>query len=269
MDYFTEKSNPFYDRTCNNEIVKMQRQSLEHLNNMVGVEYILLHVQDPILYVVRKQHRHSPTEATPLADYYIIAGTVYQAPDLASVFNSRLLSTVHNLQSAFEEVSSYAKYHASKGYSWDFSANKSISEKAKIQPKKETTTKEEPSSIFQRKRVDMLLAELVRKFPPPFPQPPNGNANPANANAEKPEGGETAKTDAKSDTPVKIDTSNIKTEPGTTTTTETPNTTNSTMKTEVMSPSASEIHTATNIDIKQEHSNSDIMKPPEKKMKLN
>lgn len=31
MDYFSEKSNPFYDRTCNNENVKMQRQSLEQL----------------------------------------------------------------------------------------------------------------------------------------------------------------------------------------------------------------------------------------------
>lgn len=61
---------------------------------MVGMEYILLHVQDPILYVIRKQHRHSPTEATPMADYYIIAGTIYQAPDLASVFNSRLVSAL-------------------------------------------------------------------------------------------------------------------------------------------------------------------------------
>lgn len=61
-------------------------------SNMIGVEYILLHVQEPILYVIRKQHRHSPTEATPLADYYIIAGTVYQAPDLASVFTSRLVN---------------------------------------------------------------------------------------------------------------------------------------------------------------------------------
>lgn len=60
---------------------------------MTGLEYILLHVQDPILYVIRKQHRHSPTQATPLADYYIIAGIVYQAPDLASVLNSRLVSS--------------------------------------------------------------------------------------------------------------------------------------------------------------------------------
>lgn len=25
MEYFTQKSNPFYDRTCNNEVIKMQR----------------------------------------------------------------------------------------------------------------------------------------------------------------------------------------------------------------------------------------------------
>jgi hypothetical protein len=60
---------------------------------MTGLEYILLHVQEPILYVIRKQHRHSPTHATPLADYYIIAGIVYQAPDLISVINSRIVSS--------------------------------------------------------------------------------------------------------------------------------------------------------------------------------
>lgn len=32
------------------------------LRNMVGLEYILLHVQEPILYVIRKQHRHSPQQ---------------------------------------------------------------------------------------------------------------------------------------------------------------------------------------------------------------
>ena len=57
MDYFSERTNPFYDRTCNNEILKMQKLGLldAQLGNMQGTEYCLLHVQEPILYVVRKQ----------------------------------------------------------------------------------------------------------------------------------------------------------------------------------------------------------------------
>lgn len=55
MDYFSDKSNPFYDRTCNNEIVRMQRQTMDNLNNMTGVEYVLLHVQEPILYVKKNE----------------------------------------------------------------------------------------------------------------------------------------------------------------------------------------------------------------------
>lgn len=31
MDYFSERSNPFFDRTCNNEIVKMQRLNPDQL----------------------------------------------------------------------------------------------------------------------------------------------------------------------------------------------------------------------------------------------
>lgn len=35
------------------------------------------------------------------------------------------------------------------------------------------TPKEEPSTLFQRQRVDMLLAELVRQFPLPITQTAN------------------------------------------------------------------------------------------------
>jgi len=69
---------------------------------MVGLEYCLLHVQEPILYVVRKQHRHSPTHSTPIADFYIVAGIVYQAPDLLSIINSHMVSnTFNNFSSCF------------------------------------------------------------------------------------------------------------------------------------------------------------------------
>ena len=84
---------------------------------MIGLEYILLHVQGPILYVIRKQHRHSPNDTTPIADYYIIAGTVYQAPDLASIFNSRLVN-VHIVQcvannNIFDRILSALNYTSS------------------------------------------------------------------------------------------------------------------------------------------------------------
>ena len=50
----------------------------QHLPSMVGVEYILLCAQEPILYVIRKQQRHSPSQVSTIADYYIVAGVVYQ-----------------------------------------------------------------------------------------------------------------------------------------------------------------------------------------------
>jgi len=216
----------------------MQRQSMEQLKNMTGVEYILLHVKEPILYVVRKQHRHSPEETTPLADYYIIAGRVYQAPDLASVFNSRILSTVHNLQQAFDDAISYARFHPTKGYSWDFSSGKAVADEKEVKKEK---PKEEPSSHFQRQRVDMLLGEMVRKFP--IPQaPPQEQANRPEAEDRSAQGSTGAagnKNDGKTDaTP----TTNIKQEP---------------------------MDTSTNdsgmIQIKQEPSSGT---PPEKKLKL-
>uniref|UniRef100_A0A3P8VG20 Mediator of RNA polymerase II transcription subunit 6 n=1 Tax=Cynoglossus semilaevis TaxID=244447 RepID=A0A3P8VG20_CYNSE len=167
LDYFSERSNPFYDRTCNNEVVKMQRLTLEHLNQMVGVEYILLHAQEPILYIIRKQQRQSPTQVIPLADYYIIAGVVYQAPDLGTVISSRALSAVHGIQSAFDEAMSYCRYHPSKGYWWHF----------KDQEERDQVA-QELDSLFQRHRVDTLLLDLRSKFPPTFyqvkkePEPP-------------------------------------------------------------------------------------------------
>lgn len=57
-----------------------------------------------------------------------------------------------------------------------------VTEKTKSQTKKETDkVKEEPSSLFQRQRVDLLLNELLQKFPLPMPpQQAHQNANQAN-----------------------------------------------------------------------------------------
>ncbi|XP_028396355.1 mediator of RNA polymerase II transcription subunit 6-like isoform X2 [Dendronephthya gigantea] len=145
LEYFSQRTNPFYDRTCNNEMIKMQRLDLSQLE---------------------KQHRHSPNQVTPLADYYILAGVVYQCPDLGSLINSRMLSALHNLTSAFDEAFSYARYHPSKGYWWEFKEgdNKVAQDDAKKNKKEKS--KSAPSSLFQRQHVDLLLEELIKKFPP-------------------------------------------------------------------------------------------------------
>ena len=60
LEYFAESI--FYERQCNNEIIRMQRLNPDQMLNMVGPEYVLLIAQEPILYVIRKQHRTSPTQ---------------------------------------------------------------------------------------------------------------------------------------------------------------------------------------------------------------
>nr|CAG4648263.1 EOG090X0E0D [Moina brachiata]SVE93273.1 EOG090X0E0D [Moina brachiata] len=196
MEYFQSSTNPFYDRTCNNEIVKMQRLNIDHLSNLTGLEYMLLHVQEPILYVVRKQHRISQTVVTPMADYYIIAGVVYQAPDLGSVINSRILSAVNHLQGAFDEARSYSRYHPSKGYSWEFKESDSKEEdEKKAKKSSKDKAKEETGSIFQRQRVNILLNDLAKKFPLK-PIQPTSASNTQPTNEQRPSSEET-KVDVK------------------------------------------------------------------------
>jgi len=195
LEYFAESI--FYDRQCNNEIIRMQRLNPDQLLGMQGVEYVLLIAQEPILYVIRKQHRTSPTQVIPLAHYYIIAGKVYQAPDIGNVVNSRLANCANYLQQAFSETHGYAKYQSAKGYYWEFKDKDSQAlENAKEEKlkgehlkRKIQKKKEEPSSMFQRQKVDRLLDDLMKKFPLKMMNPPAAasatDPNNAAANAEK------------------------------------------------------------------------------------
>jgi mediator of RNA polymerase II transcription subunit 6 len=95
LDYFS--TSQFYDRTCNNEVLKMQTKfnNLEQLNmelsRMVGVEYALTHVQEPILYVVRKQNRLDPLTVLPIESFFIIDGSIYKSPSIYNVLTSRMV----------------------------------------------------------------------------------------------------------------------------------------------------------------------------------
>lgn len=68
---------------------------------MIGFEYQLFNSQPP-LYVIRKVQRTSPKEIIPISYYYILHGTVYQAPDLLSMISSRLQMTAYYMEEALE-----------------------------------------------------------------------------------------------------------------------------------------------------------------------
>lgn len=162
LDYFSQRSNRFYDFTCNNETIKMQNRSLQHLQEMRGVEYVLVHHQEPILFVIRKQKRLNPRQVQTIADYYVIAGTVYQAPDLGSIINSRLMTTLHHLDSAFKETLANSRYHPAKGYSWQ---SDELHQSAVSDKSRDKRRDDEPASVFQYGRVGHLLSSLAEKYP--------------------------------------------------------------------------------------------------------
>ncbi|TKY90741.1 hypothetical protein EX895_000739 [Sporisorium graminicola] len=112
MSYFA--TSPFFDRRSNNEQIRMQnianglavgvgmgaRQEEQELKRFTGLEFVLVHARAPACFVVQKRWRSSPSESTPLAAYYIINDSIYQAPDLYSVLATRLQSTVYGLKTS-------------------------------------------------------------------------------------------------------------------------------------------------------------------------
>ncbi|KAI3651855.1 hypothetical protein MP228_003158 [Amoeboaphelidium protococcarum] len=122
LDYFA--TSQFYDPTCNNEVVKMQTKfnNLAEMGDMmirmVGVEYVLAHVQEPILYVIRKQKRKSEIEVELLETYYILEGTVYMAPSLKDVITSRLMHCSQSLQSMVQLIQQKSVFSLQDGFRW-------------------------------------------------------------------------------------------------------------------------------------------------------
>ena len=124
-----------------------------------------------------------------------------------------------------------------------------VAEKTKAQVKKDAPTKEEPSSLFQRQRVDMLLSELLRKFPPPIPQ----------QNLQQNVSATTEKTDGTAEKPDKVETKENSKENSSN---------NLQIKQEPIDPSSPMDTNMSNVEVKQEITTEIMKAPPEKKMKL-
>ncbi len=125
LDYFS--LSPFYDASCNNELVKMQRlDPAAILPTMTGVEYSVEPVppdREPArIYIVHKGYRSGPAAAdvTPLATFYIDAGGVYQAPAVAGVLSCVVRSSLDAVGRAWAAVHAAAAVECSApgGFVW-------------------------------------------------------------------------------------------------------------------------------------------------------
>eukprot|EP00941_MAST-03F_sp_MAST-3F-sp1_P003362 g3362.t1 len=105
FDYFS--LSQFYDATCNNESLKMQRRALDEqaLSLMTGIEYQRIESgAEPALFIFKKLRRDNPSTSTPLMYYYILHGSIYQCPTIHSVFASRVMNCSFHLSRAFSNL---------------------------------------------------------------------------------------------------------------------------------------------------------------------
>jgi hypothetical protein len=107
LDYFGE--SPFYDKRCNNEIVRRQniRDPIafrDALKQMEGLEYQLIRCpeHEPRLFIIIRQRRSSESMVAKEAIYYVLDHVIFQAPNLEELISSRARKATEHLTTAFD-----------------------------------------------------------------------------------------------------------------------------------------------------------------------
>ena len=126
LDYFSE--SPFYDRTSNNQVLRMQFQFnqiplnvhpqqylQQRLVEMTGTEFVIAFTREPDFWVIRKQRRLNPKDVITEQDYYIIGANVYQAPRVHDILSSRLLASVLSIKNCTGNLSKMSRYEILQG----------------------------------------------------------------------------------------------------------------------------------------------------------
>lgn len=180
LEYFSQ--SPFFDRSSNNQVLKMQFQFNENFQNITssmlqeelkklkGVEFVVHQLQEPNFWIVRKQRRLGVDSTVPLADFYIIGSNVYMAPPAGAILKSRLLSSVLSLRNALGKLQEVPRFSPSTGHTYEidqsteFTSSRSKSQtsskdatntgtplpdEAKIQPKMATVADTSVSNTIQ------------------------------------------------------------------------------------------------------------------------
>ncbi|CAI7929567.1 unnamed protein product, partial [Closterium sp. NIES-54] len=137
---------------------------------MVGWEYSLHMAQEPHLFVLRKQKRDGPDRTTPVAAYYILDGSIYQAPSLHAVIGSRICRALHHLRAAF----SMTRVALDNPEAARPKEERSDSEGASVDaPDTPAASEAKPTAADVREmaRLDHVIMSVVRKLTPAPPPP--------------------------------------------------------------------------------------------------
>ncbi|KAI5165261.1 mediator of RNA polymerase II transcription subunit 6 [Nematocida sp. AWRm78] len=108
MEYFSYSQ--FYDRNCNNEVLKMQNihrnnDSLDiFLTKMCGIQYIITYAIEPTLFIIKKCNRISPDKINVLDYFYVMNGTIYQSPTEKEVFSTRYTNILFSMYNSLESM---------------------------------------------------------------------------------------------------------------------------------------------------------------------
>lgn len=114
LEYFS--ASPFYDKSCNNEILKMQTQfrgldQKSKLSTMIGTFYEMVGSnQDKTLFVIRKAFNHEHKTET-IGMYYIIHGHVYPAPTNHAIYRCRMGESMWVLSSFISKMTKKRKFN--------------------------------------------------------------------------------------------------------------------------------------------------------------
>eukprot|EP00833_Pecoramyces_ruminatium_P018017 jgi/Orpsp1_1/1192049/evm.model.d7180000090177.1 len=132
---------------------------------MTGIEYEVALAMPPQLFVIVKQNRKSPNFASPVQYYYIINGTIYQAPNAYMLFANRIMTSLHLINISFKEAFKSVRFDPEKGYWWstdEKTDNEIINEIEEIENTNISYINQQESRIYLG-RIDQRIEESISK----------------------------------------------------------------------------------------------------------
>ena len=178
LKYF-QLSN-FYDTNSVNEKIEMQQRSIDQLEKIDGISFRLVFAEQlggislsgddlkkpenqmivifPGMAIIDKVLRDKEIE-TLLSRYYILNGTISQAPDLSSILNVRLKSAMFHIRESMREVRNMFDWNLQTGFRKKVAAD----ETETLYTFKESQIKDVTSEVYDEYNLqNSLLEELLK-----------------------------------------------------------------------------------------------------------